>query len=105
MTTLLAIVGSKCATYADVAPIVRRVCAGVDLIAASVAKLEYELPVIECQPAKSEWHHYRARNVLIASLCTRLVRIASARSTTFGSGFTRDYAANLGKPTEEYEVG
>ncbi len=117
MADVLAIVGSKCALFADVAPIVRCVikqyqpraivsggCSGVDLYAETIAKLEFQLPVIECQPAAGKWEFYKPRDLLIAKLCTRLVRIVSVRSRSYGSGWTRDRAAEMGKPVEEYEV-
>ena len=113
---ILAIVGSTCAREEDVIPIVHRIiqqyrpravvsggAEGVDSIAERVAKL-VGLPVIECQPARKEWACYRERNILIAELCGRLVRIVSQRSTTYGSGWTLSHARSLGKPVEEIVV-
>ena len=38
----------------------------------------------------------------IAEDCDELVRIADSCSRTYGSGWTRDRASTLGKPTAEY---
>jgi hypothetical protein len=76
---------------------------GVDSLAEWVAQ-RHELPCIVCKPAKQSWLFFRPRNLLIAEICTRLVRIVRADSTTYGSGWTRDRAAEMGKPTEEHVV-
>jgi hypothetical protein len=48
---------------------------------------------------------FKDRNLEIAEACTHLVRIAFKKSKTYGSGFTRDAAARLGKPVEEFCIG
>ncbi len=50
---------------------------------------------------KRWWDGFKPRNIQIATACERLVRIVSTTTKTYGSGWTRDYADNLGKPTEE----
>lgn len=49
---------------------------------------------------------YRERNLKIAGVCTRLLRIVCAYSTTYGSGWTRDRVADrLGwKYTRSYLI-
>jgi hypothetical protein len=62
------------------------------------------LEVIEHLPTAATWRHYRERNLRIAQDCDELVRIADPRSRTFGSGWTRDHARELGRPTTEYAI-
>ncbi len=114
---ILAIVGSLRARQEDSDPIIRAAierhgpravisggALGADTWAQLVAAREYGLPVIICQPAGREWRYYKARDLLIAQLCDRLIRICSQRSKTYGSGWTRDRAKELGKPVEEFTV-
>lgn len=77
---------------------------GVDYMAETIAKHEFDLPVIVCYPGRSSWAHYKVRNQYIADICDQLVRISKADSKTYGSGWTRDRAAEQGKPTEEYVI-
>ena len=56
-------------------------------------------------PKVARWRDgYMPRNLLIAEECDILVRIASAKSKTYGSGWTRDRARVMGKLTEEFVV-
>ena len=56
-------------------------------------------------PKERNWERgFKPRNIQIAEACDVLVRIAKKGSKTYGSGWTRDYAASLGKPTEEFIV-
>ena len=48
------------------------------------------------------WPEYKKRNLAMAEWCSDLVRIKSPRSITYGSGWTRDRAAALGKATRQY---
>jgi len=48
---------------------------------------------------------FKDRNLVIAKRCTHIVRIASKKSRTYGSGFTRDQAVLLGKDAEEFLIG
>ena len=75
---------------------------GVDSIAEWEAVQELHVPFKKFPPDGVGWKHYRKRNLAMARACTRLVRIVSKRSKTYGSGWTRDRAAEMGKPTEEY---
>ena len=114
---LLAIVGSRCVSFSQCAAIIRREiqkrkpeavisggASGVDSHAAMIAGTEFDLPVIVCTPAQRTWPHFRARNTLIAEICTELICIQSRRSATYGAEWTRDYAGNLGKPTKSWIV-
>lgn len=47
---------------------------------------------------------YKARNRKIVKNCTHLLRINSRRSKTFGSGWTANFARELGKTVFEEEV-
>ena len=76
---------------------------GVDRIAAETARL-MGLEVIEFPPKTNNWEGYKERNMLIAKECDKLLRIVSKRSTTYGSGWTRDRAKELGKPVFEIEL-
>jgi hypothetical protein len=48
---------------------------------------------------------FKDRNLEIATACTHLIRIASKKSKSYGSGWTRDIAVQLGKPAEEFCIG
>lgn len=75
--------------------------AGMDKTAVWVAKM-LQLKTMEFHPpiGASRWEHFRPRNMRIAQECTHLVCIRSTTSTTYGSGWTRDYARDtLRKPT------
>jgi hypothetical protein len=50
-------------------------------------------------------HAWRSRNQAIAHDCDRLIRIADPASGTYGSGWTRDRARELGKPTYGFVIG
>lgn len=81
---------------------------GVDQHAVAIAK-ELGIDTHEFLPDVQKWDGgekigFKQRNLLIAKTCDRLVRIAYKDSQTYGSGWTRDRAAELGKPTEEYIV-
>lgn len=73
--------------------------AGVDTWAIQVAKelgIDYE----EFRPKNRRWapDGFKARNIVIARTCTRLLAVRSRLSTRYGSGWTADYAERLGKP-------
>ena len=80
---------------------------GVDTIAVKVAE-ENNIPTVVLRPQLALWDSkngaicYKQRNIMIAMCCDQLVRIASRLSKTYGSGWTRDQAAKMGKPTEEH---
>lgn len=59
------------------------------------------------RPIRMRWDGiggFKERNQKIADICTRLVRVISSKTTTYGSGWTRDRAREQGKPTEEYII-
>ncbi len=47
---------------------------------------------------------FMERNLQIAQKCDALVRITSSKTKTYGSGWTRDRAREMGKPTEDHVV-
>lgn len=76
---------------------------GIDSMAAKAAKRR-GIALKEFLPEKKGWNYYRVRDVKIAKYCDALVRIYSSKSTTYGSGWTADYARRLGKPVEEFRI-
>lgn len=76
---------------------------GIDTMAAEAAKRRGIEPLIFL-PKYRSWPYYKARNMLIVEACEALVRIVASKSKTYGSGWTRDYAVKLGKPTEEHVI-
>jgi len=78
--------------------------AGID----TMARMEAEamgIAVQEFLPARPRWGDgYRPRNLKIAGACDVLIRIVDPDSKTYGSGWTRDRAVEMGKLTEEFEV-
>lgn len=76
---------------------------GIDTMAVEYAK-SIGIATKEYLPRAKGWNHYRVRNIQIARYCDRLVRIYSTKSKTYGSGWTKDFAEKLGKPTEEFEI-
>jgi predicted Rossmann-fold nucleotide-binding protein len=47
---------------------------------------------------------FAPRNMAIARACDKLVAVIGAGSTTYGSGWTRDRARDLGRPIQEVSV-
>lgn len=77
---------------------------GIDSMAVAEASSR-GIPTQVFRPKVLDWEHgFKPRNIQIAEACDQLVRIFSATSKTYGSGWTRDYAATLGKPTEEIAI-
>jgi YspA, cpYpsA-related SLOG family len=76
---------------------------GIDRMAAAEARRR-GLQVIEHLPAGTTWRDFRERNLRIAQDCDELLRIADTRSRTYGSGWARDRARDLGRPTTEYTI-
>lgn len=59
------------------------------------------------RPGRHRWEGpdgFKARNIQIAEKCDHIVRIKASTSKTYGSGWTRDYAAKLGKTWDEFTV-
>jgi hypothetical protein len=77
---------------------------GIDSYAEEIARQRGGLGLIIHTPKVTGWLGYKARNLLIAQDCTRLVRIVASTSTTYGSGWTRDRAKELGKPVLEITI-
>lgn len=74
---------------------------GIDTMAVQAARAR-GIECVEHFPGERGWERgFKPRNLRIAHDCTHLVRIVAAGSKTYGSGWTRDRAAEMGKPTEE----
>lgn len=78
---------------------------GVDSWAAEAARV-WGFEVVEHFPKNPRWEPdgYKDRNFLIATECDALVRIYCAKSMTYGSGWTADYALKLDKPVVSIKV-
>lgn len=78
---------------------------GVDSMAVDAAQ-KHGINVVEYLPENERWepNGYKARNKRIAEACDALIRVAATTSNTYGSGWTRDKARALGKPTLEFTV-
>lgn len=78
-------------------------CSGIDQLAAEVAG-EKGVQRLIFLPENWCWapHGFKERNLKIAENCDMLVRIVSQDSTTYGSGWTRDRAKELGVTVEEF---
>lgn len=77
---------------------------GIDSMAEERAKAR-GIPFQGYPPKVRRWEDgFKPRNLQMAKECTYLIRIISNKTTTYGSGWTRDRAKELGKPTEEYIV-
>lgn len=77
---------------------------GVDEIAQLTAII-YGIEYDGHHPTEQRWKGpggFEERNREIAQACDRLARIVIPNATTYGSGWTRDRARDLGKPTEEF---
>lgn len=72
---------------------------GIDSFAVKIADL-YGIPFHEFLPQHRRWapDGFKARNIRIAEVCTRLLAIRCRASKTYGSGWTADQAERLGKP-------
>lgn len=77
---------------------------GIDQLAATLAAFE-DIPVIEHLPKAKNWPAYKARNILIANDCSHLLAIRHRQSTTYGSGWTADYAERIGRKVSRKEMG
>ena len=83
---------------------------GIDSMAEEYARKCFRLPedrIFIFKPTVHRWDGpggFKERNLLIAQQCDALVRIVSSKTKTYGSGWTRDRAAEMGKPTEDFVV-
>ena len=115
---ILAIVGSvKLANCEKAAGVIRRYLVqhqpelvvsggaeGIDQLAERIAWEEFGIPTCVFVPTIKAFKGvdgYAERNLKIAQTCTHLLRLAASDSTTYGSGWTRDQAVKLKKPTKE----
>jgi hypothetical protein len=79
---------------------------GVDTLAEEIAHA-HNIRFIG-RPAKvRRWEGaggFRERNLQIANTCTRALRVVCAYSKTYGSGWTVDRAAEMGKPVRRVVI-
>lgn len=64
---------------------------GVDIWTREVCE-EKGIPFRAYPPETKDWEGYKKRNIAMATACNTLVAIRSKSSTTFGSGWTANYA-------------
>ena len=69
---------------------------GIDSMAVELAKKTGH-EVIEFLPKGNTWPKYKLRNMEIASQCDVLYSIRAEWSSTYGAGWTADYAQSIGK--------
>lgn len=80
---------------------------GIDTLAKEAAE-RWDVPTDVRSPEVRRWWSadgkkgFAERNLEIATACTALVRVGWAKSKTYGSGWTRDRAREMGKPTAEF---
>lgn len=73
----------------------------VDIMARRVAE-DIGFRFVPFAPRYDMKDYYLDRNWMMANACTVLYRITTAASKTYGSGWTRDRAKEMGKPTFEF---
>ena len=77
---------------------------GIDSMAVAEAR-KRGIVCVEHLPKTREWATgFAPRNRLIAQDCDALVRIVAQGAKTYGSGWTRDRAEEMGKPTQQFVV-
>lgn len=78
---------------------------GVDSWAVDEAKA-LGIPTREYLPEHRRWAPtgFKARNILIATNCTHLLRVYCPHGRTYGSGWTADYAERLGRTVTRIAV-
>lgn len=77
--------------------------AGIDSLTEALT-IELDLPFNKFLPEKQEWEFFKKRNKLIAETCDHLIMVRSKQSKTYGSGWTADYAEEIGKEVFRYYV-
>lgn len=85
---------------------IRAKLVSIDTEAATIARAA-GLVVNEILPTNFHWDGiggFKERNQTIGDACICLVRIASTTTTTYGSGWTADYAERMGKNVERFTV-
>lgn len=78
---------------------------GVDTIAHQAA-IQHEVRFKIFFPNNHRWEPdgFKERNTQIAMYCDSLIRVSTTDCKTYGSGWTADYAEQLGKPVMRYWV-
>lgn len=76
---------------------------GVDTIVEEEAN-KLLVPFVIFKPKEERWSSYKERNWSMAYACDKLFRIKSKDSKTYGSGWTRDRAKEMGKYVEEIVI-
>lgn len=82
---------------------------GIDQMAIAAAEAMGGTETQVFLPEVERWYGdgkkgFKARNIEIAEACDELVAIRSLQSKTYGSGWTADYAENLGKKVRRFYV-
>lgn len=77
---------------------------GVDIWTKEICTEELGASYKGFPPEQHNWHYYKKRNKLMAHACDILIRVYNARSKTYGSGWTADFAENLGKKVIRVKV-
>ena len=55
-------------------------------------------------PERNEWTYYKKRNRAMAEACDVLMRVYNARTKTYGSGWTADFAERVGRKVLRVKV-
>lgn len=78
---------------------------GVDTWAEEAA-VKWGIPCSVFRPKNDRWdpQGYKERNRGIAHTCDQLLCIRSYLSTSFGSGWTADYAESIGKKVHRFNI-
>lgn len=69
---------------------------GIDTMAELIAKECFDVSVTVYRPSQQSWPFFKERNLLIAKDCDVLLRVVASTSKTYGSGWTRDRAKEMG---------
>lgn len=77
---------------------------GVDSIAEMMSEDILHKQATVFKPEYQAWPAFKKRNLQIAEYCDALLRVVSHKSKTYGSGWTRDRAKEMGKPTWEVVI-
>lgn len=92
--------------YGAVWQIVSGGATGVDTVAEWMA-IRAGIPFRKFEPVTYHWEGtggFKERNIRIAENCTHLVCITSSASTTYGAGWTAEYAEGIGKIVRRLQV-
>lgn len=89
----------------DKPPVISGGARGIDELAEGIALNEGCLDRV-FRPRFQRWEPegFKARNILIAEACTVLWSLRSQQSTTYGSGWTADYAEEIGKEVHRLKL-